>query len=72
MNVTGTCRHCMRRRHVYSVQRYGGGNYRRPPRWYRSSICTECAAELLKYSNSGMAGGRFDAWSLQRVVERAD
>lgn len=44
----GTCSQCKRRRDVFPAQRYGGGNYRRPHRYYRSSVCAECAVDHLR------------------------
>lgn len=50
MSAPGTCRYCLRRREVVGIQRKGGGSYRRPPRWYRSSICQRCVEDLLRYA----------------------
>jgi uncharacterized protein YlaI len=41
-----TCRNCRRRRDCQTAQRFGGGNYRRPPRYTWANICDECKARL--------------------------
>jgi hypothetical protein len=44
------CRRCERRREdVHPCRRKGGGNYRRPHRWYSSSLCVPCARELAEH-----------------------
>lgn len=65
----GTCRHCMRRRDVFSVGRSGGGTYRRGGRNYSSSICAGCALGLLAWAG-GSSGSvsRFDRHDLERIV----
>jgi hypothetical protein len=57
------CAECGRKRDPdkvpqLSVQRYAGGNYRTPPRWYDSSICLECAEGLLEYAAEATAMNR--------------
>jgi hypothetical protein len=68
----GTCRNCGRRRDVFSAQRHGGGNYRRPGRLYSSSICMECAKGLIEYvspDHSYVGGNRWSARSIERIVK---
>lgn len=48
----GKCSECKRRRLVGSAQRYGGGDYRRPSRWYHTSICEECATRAIDYADT--------------------
>ena len=43
----GKCRNCLRRRETFTASRFGGGNYRRPGRFYSSQLCLECAEGLL-------------------------
>lgn len=45
----GVCRRCMKRRPVYPAQRMGGGSYKRGGRFYRSSLCGDCAETLIGY-----------------------
>lgn len=47
------CRRCNRVRETATASRYGGGNYRRAGRWYRSQICLECASRLLETATHG-------------------
>ena len=47
----GRCTECGRRRDVISASRLGGGNYRRPSRWYSTSVCLECAGSALDYAD---------------------
>lgn len=56
----GQCRACMKRvsfSDLISVRRRGGGNYRRPPRRYHSTICRECATDALDYADKALAEG---------------
>lgn len=47
------CTECKRRRDdVISAQRLGGGSYRRPHRWYRTTVCRECASGALDYADT--------------------
>ena len=68
--MNGTCRNCGKRREVRSARRFGGGNYRRPGRYYSSSICQECAHDLLTNypPNRGQSTiSRWDVLSLRRA-----
>lgn len=56
------CRHCNRVRTVTTCQHFGGGNWRRPGRWYSSSICEECIDTLLPYEQEGHH--QISNWSL--------
>lgn len=61
------CRYCMRARDVvYPIGRFGGGTYRRAGRYYRSSICGECAVHLHENGWSS----RFDSTALARIAEK--
>lgn len=70
----GTCRHCLLRREVFSIQKQGGGSYKRRSRWYRSSICGQCAVALLAYAgtHAGASQHGFGASSLLDIVEVVD
>lgn len=72
---TGICRHCEQRsKQLVSANRTGGGNYRRPPREYRSSICLPCAKLLLEHAPT-YAMATVEHWSvrsLKHAVERAE
>lgn len=59
------CRSCrkkeregVRERQVLSVRRFGGGNWRQAGRNYDSSICVECATDIVKYDDGVRAEGR--------------
>jgi hypothetical protein len=43
----GKCNECGKHREVRTASHFGGGSYKRPGRWYRSSICEECALRLI-------------------------
>lgn len=66
----GTCAHCKRRREVYSCQRFGGGSYRRGGRYYRSSICGDCAVSLIRYLpyHAGGDSSGFSGSTLRDIV----
>lgn len=70
----GTCTYCKRRRQVHSIGRTGGGTYRRGSRRYWSSICTDCAASLLKYAgtHAGATASRYDAATLGTIAALSD
>lgn len=74
MTRSGVCRQCETRKHdLVTASRTGGGNYRRPPRQYRSSICLTCARDLLERAPAH-AMATVDHWSvssLKRAVEQA-
>lgn len=72
MTVIGRCRQCNKRRETYPARRAGGGNYRRPHRNIRSSICLSCATELLAQLTPGHHSvERWDLSGLRYVVEIA-
>lgn len=59
------CRECgkrerdgVRERQVLSVRRFGGGNYRQAGRNYDSSICVECATDIVSYDDKVKSEGR--------------
>lgn len=62
----GVCRSCLRRRPVFSIFRRGGGTYRRGGRSYRSSICGECAVDLVDARGTD----RFDSVQLAKIAEQ--
>lgn len=63
--VKRECRHCDRIRPTRTAQRFGGGNYRRPGRWYNSAICQECAGRLLRAATPGTT--KTDRWSISSL-----
>lgn len=71
----GRCRRCNRKRDVYPVQRHGGGTYRRPGRFYSSSICAECVVELGPYlpaigsGHHNVGSLHWDASEIRRILE---
>lgn len=59
------CRSCLkkeregvRERQVLPVHRFGGGNWRQAGRRYHSSICVECATDIVSYDDQMRAEGR--------------
>lgn len=82
----GTCTYCKRRRDVavlHPISRYGGGNYRRAGRWYRGSICGECAQSLIPHISfrsardsdgweldTSLTTSRYPSYSILRIVAR--
>lgn len=69
----GQCRYCQRRRPVVPISRTGGGNYRTAPRRYQTSICGECAVDLLTTATPGHSRtSGCDHVSLLRVVDDID
>lgn len=71
----GVCRQCEERsKQLVTASRTGGGNYRRAPREYRSSICLPCARGLLERAPT-YAMATVDRWSvrsLKGAVARAE
>lgn len=68
----GQCRNCMKKRPVVSIQRYGGGTYRRPGRWYRTSICRECVEQQAPYAAQVThAGGTTSRYGAREILELA-
>lgn len=69
---TGTCRHCQRRREALgTAQHKGGRTDRNRPRWYWSSICAECATELLGYCTATQLArgtGSTVGWSVRSLL----
>jgi hypothetical protein len=65
----GQCRRCERRRGVYSCSRKGAGSYNRGQRSYRSSLCAECALDLLPYYQPGsLSVSSWDGMGVERIV----
>lgn len=55
-----------------SASRFGGGNYRRPGRWYDSTICMECIVGLVAgRTEPDYAGQLVSRWPLRRLIEHA-
>lgn len=50
--MSSTCSDCKRRRRTYPINRKAGGAYNRAARNYRSSICVDCAIDLLRYASA--------------------
>lgn len=51
------------------VSRFQGGDYRRPSKWYRTTICREHALTLMDYPPN-RAGGTVDGYGY-RTLRRA-
>lgn len=71
----GRCRACEKRRDVFSTTRLAGGTYRRPPRWYNSSICGPCATGFIAKgapSSSVTGADKFSLSDLARIVAAID
>jgi hypothetical protein len=68
----GQCRHCMTRGPVVGIARSGGGTYRRGGRSYSSSICGDCAVELLTNARPSGSVHGFSAVSLGHIVAKID
>jgi hypothetical protein len=53
------CSQCKRRRPdtVIATQRLGGGSCKRPARWYTTTICVECAREVLAAARRSVERG---------------
>ncbi len=65
------CAHCGRKRPTYGIGRFGGGTYRRGGRTYWSSICGECATDLLEYVTPGQSStSRYSVVSLRHIAEK--
>lgn len=71
-SASGQCRHCIRRRDVFSCPRSNGGNYRSAPRRRSSSVCGDCATGLLATANAYQTSGGWDLSSIHRIVETID
>ena len=54
----GRCSECKRRREVGRAQRFAGGSYKCPGRYYWTSVCEECATDALDYADSVILDGR--------------
>ncbi len=70
----GRCNQCERfSKQLLYANRYGGGNYRRSGRYYRSSICKPCAERLVANA-VGQPMETKDRWtvsSLKRALEQS-
>lgn len=72
LSSLGQCRACMRRREVFSCQRKGGGNYRTAPRLRSSSVCGECATDLLATASVHQTSGGWDLSGIRGIVATLD
>ncbi len=76
MKVRAAC--CGKRKpeeQVHAISRSGGGNYRRPNRSYRTTICDECIDHIIDYyppppKGSGhLTHDRYSLPVLRRLIE---
>lgn len=63
----GTCRHCKGRRNVFDCSRMTGGNYRTAQRSYSSSICAECAVDLLSTADPDHGASGWSVATLRMI-----
>lgn len=58
---------------MFPASRFGGGTYRRPGRYYASSICEECASRLLASVTPGHTKvSRWGIHSLKHALAAAE
>lgn len=70
------CRECelsVPEEELHYASRFGGGNYRRPGRYYDSSICSECVLGLAarafnSQGHSNVGGMHWSRHSIQRAA----
>ncbi|BDZ52321.1 hypothetical protein GCM10025867_45620 (plasmid) [Frondihabitans sucicola] len=69
----GKCNRCELRKDVLLASHFGGGSFRRPGRFYRSSICEDCAIELKSMTTEGDGRHTISQWgigSLETVIQQ--
>lgn len=64
----GNCRRCKSRRDVYSCSRRTGGTYQTPARMYSSSVCAECAIDLLAHATPDHGALGWSVNTLRAIV----
>lgn len=62
--VRGQCRNCMKRRDVFRISRFGGGNYRRAGRHTPTWICAECVLQLVPHLRMDSSTSRYRSATL--------
>jgi len=61
------CTECRRKADPpVATNRYAGGDYRRPSRWYHTTICVPCAEEIVQHGGT-YAGARYMGFSVSGV-----